>query len=185
MRALFLTAFIAGLAFSVYVMIRGVERAPRRAGPATDGLGRPLTPARTVLSPPLVAAFLIFFGVIGYVLVRATAMAALWVILVAAAGGAAAATAAVTLITQWLIPASKDDEVDERYLLQGHLARITSDIVPAGTGEIAYEVEGVRHTAPASSVDGSPIAADAEVVIERFEDGRAIVERWGDVEQRL
>ena len=50
-------------------------------------------------------------------------------------------------------------------------------------GEIVYEVDGRRYTVPARSWDGEPIALDADVVIERVEDGVAIVERWAQVEE--
>jgi hypothetical protein len=79
--------------------------------------------------------------------------------------------------------------VDDRYLLQGHPARVTAAIPGAGHGgaggEIEYESDGRRYVLRARSWDDSAIAAGAEVAIERVEDGVAYVEQWAVVETRL
>ena len=84
----------------------------------------------------------------------------------------------VGVIAGWAVPSAARDVPDERYVLQGHLARVTRPINGAVNGEIAFEVEGRRQIATATSLDGTSIAVDAEVVIERLENGIAYVERW-------
>ena len=83
------------------------------------------------------------------------------------------------------VPSARDEVVDERYLLQGHFARVTSAIAGSEPGAIVYEVNGTRYATKALSVDGTPVDADTEVVIERVEDGVAYVEPWARVEERL
>jgi hypothetical protein len=75
--------------------------------------------------------------------------------------------------------------VDERYLLQGHPARVTRAITADGAGEIAYVADGRRYAVVARSLEGDALAQDTEVAIERVEDGVAYVERWTRVEERL
>ena len=70
-------------------------------------------------------------------------------------------------------------------VLTGHIARVTAAISAAAAGAVAYTLEGRRHVVAAMSLDGSPIQAGVDVVIERIEDGLAFVERWEVVEGRI
>ena len=76
-------------------------------------------------------------------------------------------------------------------VLTGHIARVTAAIdstaanAAAGTGAVAYTLEGTDHVVAAMSLDRSPIQAGVDVVIDRIEDGLAFVERWEVVEGRL
>ena len=77
------------------------------------------------------------------------------------------------------------DVDDERYVLQGHLARVTKSIGPDVEGEVAFEFGGDRKLLRARGSVGGAIAADTDVVIERVEADVAYVEAWADVEKRL
>ena len=70
-------------------------------------------------------------------------------------------------------------------LLTGHIASVTAAMSAVATGAIACALEGRRHAFAAMSLDGTPIQAGADVVIERIENGLAIVERWVVVEGRI
>jgi hypothetical protein len=70
-------------------------------------------------------------------------------------------------------------------VLTGHIARVTAAISAAAAGAVAYTLEGRRHVVAAMSLDGNPIHAGADVVIERIENGLAFVERWEVVEGRI
>lgn len=70
-------------------------------------------------------------------------------------------------------------------VLTGHIARVTAAISAAAAGAVAYTLEGRRHEVAAISLDGTPIPAGVDVVIERIERGLAFVERWEVVEGRL
>ena len=70
-------------------------------------------------------------------------------------------------------------------VLTGHIARVTAAISAAAAGAVAYTLEGRQHVVAAMSLDGTPIQAGVDVVIERIENGLAFVERWEVVEGRI
>ena len=149
-------------------------------------MGRPLEQSRMALSAPTTGAFATVFGITGYLLWRyshachpgCSSRRASALLLV----GTFVATRAVA---HWATQAAEHDAVDERYLLQGHPAQVVAPIAATQQGEIAYVVGGKRYAATAQSLDGTPVAAGTEVVIDRVEDGVAYVEPWVQVEQRL
>ena len=176
MTALFLGAFIGGLVLGVRVMLFGIER---RNKPA------PVESARRGLriSIPLIAAFAVGFGAGGYIASRTASTQVAF--LVAISVGAAAA-----LLMRWIIAKSaamvpEHDVEDERYVLQGHIARVVAAIAPGVVGEIAFEVGNVHRSLRARSLDDLAVAAGTEVVIERIEGDLAFVEPWVHVERRL
>src|SRR5262249_32662037 len=140
MTALFLGAFLIGLLLAVYAMIRGVERPPRSGDASVDSLGRALEAARTSLRAPVAAACATFFGATGYLLTRYSALSGPVRFAIAAVAGGIGIWSAILLIAKWVIPAAQHDQVDERYLLQGHLARVTVPITAESAGRISYEL---------------------------------------------
>ena len=183
MPYVFLAAFLAGLVLGVHVMMHGVERV-RSALPVRPGAdGRyPASATR-----PVLAGFLTIFGLLGYVAHRNRD--GLWPagLLASIAGGLVGAWIGNIVVKRWAIPAAIADQPDERFVLMGHLGRVTAPIGAGAedAGAIAYEIDGVTRTAGARALDGTPIAAGTDVVIERIEDGVAWVEPWSQVEQRI
>lgn len=169
-----LASFIAGLLLAVRIMFFGAERRRGRAGSM---------PLRR--SEPAIAAFLIMFGVAGYLLTRrgtlsiraglaaATVLGMLWAALVTRL---AIATARIT---------PEHDPDDPRYQLQGHVAVVTEAIPPDGEGTITFGEGTDRKVLRARVIDGSAIDDGVDVCIERVEEGVAFVERWSLVEARL
>lgn len=186
MQAFFLAAFIAGLVLNIYWIIRGTERwrgqdLERRL----DAFGRELTMGSISLRTPIVASLASSFGLIGYVLTRYAAASA-WVALgIAAVVAALAVTGAILLVKKWAVPQAMKDAPDERYLLQGHLAKVTRAIPYGGIGEVEYIVDDKHFTLPARNLTDGTVAAGVDVVLERVEDGIVFVEEWALVEQRL
>ena len=82
-------------------------------------------------------------------------------------------------------PSRKPRVQDDPEVITGLIARVTSSIAAAGAGAVTYTLQGLRHDVAARSVDGEPIQAGEEVVIERIEAGTAFVERWEVVEGRI
>lgn len=82
-------------------------------------------------------------------------------------------------------PSRKPRVEDDPEVLTGLIATVTSAIMPAGEGAVTYTLQGTRHDVAATSVDGAPIQAGAEVVIDRIEGDMAFVERWEVVEGRI
>jgi hypothetical protein len=170
-----LAAFIAGLLLAVRIMFFGAER--RR----THGIDS--MPLRR--SEPAIAAFLIMFGVAGYLLTRRGTLSPLAGLAVATLLGAvwAAFITRLAIATARITP--EHDPDDPRYMLQGHVAMVTANIPADGEGIIAVG-EGVERTVlRARVIDGSAIDEGVEVCIERVEDGVAFVELWSLVEARL
>jgi membrane protein implicated in regulation of membrane protease activity len=188
MSAVFVACFLVGLVFSVYVMLHGVERptAPPAVAPHEARGGHdPASEPSAVLNAQNAAAFIVSFGACGYLVSRFTSLGVAATIGIAAAAALAMAAASASLLAAWVIPGARREEIDDRYLLQGHPARVTATIGEAGDGEIAYEVDGREFTVRARSWDGAAIDAGADVAIERVEGGVAYVERWAQVEARL
>jgi hypothetical protein len=180
MIALFVVPLLVGLLFGVHAMLHGVER-----GVGFDAFGRPTAAARKAYGIPAVGTFATVYGIVGAILYRRGVFGAGLAFVVAALIGVLAAVAFVLFVAKKVVPAAAHDVVDERYLLQGHLARARSRIDDAGTGEIEYWLDDAQHLAMASSVDGAAIPSGTDVVIERLENGVAYVEPWVQVEGRI
>lgn len=175
----FVTALILGLLLAVRAMLLGVERTRTPLGAPS-----PATPS-VRFSTPVVSAFAISFGAAGYLLTRPGRMNAVAGTIVALLIGTIAGAFAVRLVRRAAAFVPEHDPDDPRYVLQGHVATVTAPIGPGGDGEIAYVVEGTRHTVRARGLDGSIADRGVEVVIERIEDNVAYVEPWVEVEKRL
>lgn len=182
MQYVFLTAFIGGLLAGVYAMFGGVER--RRRAPAEGPIGSE-PEGEAIVSLPMAAAFATVFGATGYLLGRATLLGPAGRLGIAAAVGAAGAAGALALVAAWAVPGARDEVVDERFLLMGHVARVVQPIGENEAGRIAFEHGGTRHAITARSMDGKPLESGTEVVIERVEGDVAYVEPWARVEERL
>lgn len=189
MNALFLTVLLLGLVTGVRAMLLGTEHLPR-------GITLPAPHERTSEHVPAaepsplfnwasVAAFAFAFGLAGYLLTRFTLWTAGPRVIAAIVAGAAAMTLQSLLIARWAIPAARADHVDERYLLQGTIGRITRAVPVEGEGELQYTLDNRTYTLPAREVAGAALALDVEVVMDRVETGVAYVEPWAQVERRL
>jgi len=174
MVVVFIIALIAGLLMGVAIMLFGIERATSHGDAAKKS-------ARQAL--PLAAAFAVVFAVAGYSLLKVLAPVSATVV-------ALAIGLVAVLVTRWLVAKSEampveHDVDDERYVLQGHVARVTASIVAGSEGQISFDVGTERRILRARSLDDMPVEVGTEVVIERIEDDLAYVEPWLQVEQRL
>jgi membrane protein implicated in regulation of membrane protease activity len=185
MQLFFLAAFLTGLVLGVYSMIRGVERIGSGRAPELDALGRPIGASRMALTAPTSGAFATLLGITGYLLGRYTQLTVAVQLVVSVAIALLGTVVATRAVSHWAKQAAEEDAVDERYLLQGHPAQVVASIAASSAGEIAYVVGGKRYATAAQSLDGTPVAAGTEVVIDRVENGVAYVEPWVEVEQRL
>lgn len=177
MTVLWLAAATFGLVLLVFVMIAGV---PKRDSTVTHGgVGRP----RTLL--PTIGAFCAAAGITGYLAqgrLVASGLDSASIVLVV---GVLAAVFARWVVVRAFATPSSNPEDDPQFRFQGHVARVTESIEHAGQGRIVFEADGHRYNLRAQSVDGSPVNANTEVVIERIDDDLATVELWESVEQRL
>jgi hypothetical protein len=174
MKVAYLLAFVAGLMLAVRIMIRGVER-PAASHPSHERSFR--------LSPAVLSAFGIVFGLSGYLLQTRLSTGGIFAASVVL--GVVVAGVTARLVTKWWAVVPVHDVDDERYVLQGHIARVTKSIRPEVDGEVAFEVEGERHVLRARGIDHGSLDVETEVVIERIEEDVAFVEAWAEVEKRL
>ncbi|HWH52416.1 MAG TPA: NfeD family protein [Gemmatimonadaceae bacterium] len=176
MTYVYLASFVAGLLLGVRIMIYGVER-PREESPSGERSFR--------LSPAVIVAFTLIFGLVGYPLSRFGAVSAGATAATAAVLGVVAAIVAARLVRKWWTITPEHDVDDERYVLQGHLARVTKPLGADVEGEVSFEVGSEQRVVRARSLDTARLAAGTEVVIERIDGDVAYVEAWADVEKRL
>jgi membrane protein implicated in regulation of membrane protease activity len=173
MLIVFLLLFGGGLGLAVYAMLNGVER----QRPGRKRLPRP------TFNAPALAAFAAVCGAVGYSLVRRNVAGTVAALLLALAAGVLAWIGMSILMARWALrhsdtPADHDE-------LQGQPAVVSQKIAGAELGEIRYEQDGEEIRAPARNLDTSILEAGTEVVIERIDDGVAVVEAWAAVEKRL
>ncbi|MDB4892708.1 MAG: hypothetical protein JWL61_4563 [Gemmatimonadetes bacterium] len=175
MSYLFLACFIGGLLLTVRLMFFGAERRRQRR---SDGM-----PLRR--SEPAIVAFLLMFGIAGYVATRNGSLATAGSLAVATVLGIvfAAIVTRLAIVTARIQP--EHDPDDPRFLLQGRVGLVTVAIPANGEGMIRYEDGSAPVTVRALDIAHGAIAAGEEVCIERVEDGIAHVERWALVEERL
>lgn len=175
MIALYIASFIVGLLIAVAVMLFGIERRS-----VAGGVAGGVSLRRWI---PLAGGFAAGFGLAGYSFSRAFS-----------AAGALVASLAIGALTaglvHWLVAKSEampveHDVDDERYVLQGHVARVVSSIASGQEGRISFDYGSERRTLRARSLDDVAVDEGTEVVIERIEGDLAYVEPWLQVEQRL
>lgn len=182
-----LGSFVSGLVLGVIAMLHGTERvvAPKGVPHERRSEHDPDAEPSPVANRSTVAAAAFGFGLTGYLVDRATDWSAPAVLGVALLAGGAAFALQSLLIARWAIPSARADAVDERFLLQGTLARVTRRAPAGGTGELVYALEGHEYVLPVQAMDGTALAEGVEVVIDRVEGGVAFAELWAAVEQRL
>ena len=174
MSYLFLASFISGLLLAVRLMFFGAERRRHHTG---------ITPLRR--SEPAVVAFLLMFGVAGYLSVRHGSAGRLGGAAIAFVLGVVFAAIALKIAIATARIRPEHDPDDPRFVLQGRVGVVSVAIPTSGQGVIRYEDAGVLVTVPARDIDNAAISAGEEVCIDRMDNGVAYVELWSLVEARL
>jgi hypothetical protein len=175
LRIAFLSVFIGGLVLAVFAMLHGVEHTRKNRARAPSPF----------FNLPAVAAFGVGFGATGYPLASRTNWRPWAVLVVAMAAGAVATGAMILLLARWALRREPGNPVVGEDEIQGQLAIVSTEIAAAKPGEISYEYLGQRLTISALGVSAKVLPVGAEVVIDRIENGVALVEEWSVVEQRL
>jgi|SRR5579872_1950037 len=131
-------------------------------------------------NPPVLAAFLAWFGGTGYLLTR---FSALWVgmgLFVAVLSGLVGGGIIFLFLSKVLI--SEDECLDPAdFEMVGVLGRLSVPIREGGTGELIYSQAGTRRVCGARSEEGTAVAKGTEVVVTRYEKGIAYVRLWSDL----
>lgn len=141
-----------------------------------DASGMSVSP----FNPPVIAAFLAWFGGTGYLLSR---FSAVWVGMGLAASmfsGFVGGGIIFLFLSKVLI--SDDESLDPAdFEMVGVLGRLSVPIREGGTGELIYSQMGTRRVCGARSERGAAIAKGTEVVVTRYEKGIAYVRLWEEM----
>jgi len=127
-----------------------------------------------------IAAFLTWFGGIGYLLSRFSGLLFWAALSVSTLAGIIGGGLVFLFLTKVLLAHEQPLNALD-YEMVGVFGQLTSAIREGGTGEIGFSQEGIRRGAPARSDDGSPIQKHADVVVTRYENGVAYVRRWDEL----
>ena len=193
----YLICFVVGFAFSLLSYVLGGLRwhlphglgthvhagPPVHAGPAVGhGASHGAVHGAHVpfFNPVTLAAFLAWFGGMGYLLTRYSKMWFVLGLLSSLACGVVGAGIVFLFLTRVLV--SPDENLDPAdFEMVGVLGHISMPIRETGTGELIYSQAGTRRTCGARSEDGSAIAKGTEVVVTRYEKGIAYVRLWSEM----
>jgi len=129
-----------------------------------------------------IAAFLAWFGGVGYLLAAYSPIWFVWGLGISIASGLAGASIVFWFLAKVLIGQDRDLNPAD-YHMTGVLGRVASSIRDGGTGEIVYSQAGTRRTCGARSEDGKPISKGVEVLVTRYQKGIAYVRRWDEMAQ--
>jgi membrane protein implicated in regulation of membrane protease activity len=135
----------------------------------------------TLLTPGCVAVFLAWFGGIGYLLTRHSALGS-WADLVIAIFVGLCGAVLLGMFLRWLQSHEKPLEAIDTDVV-GMLGRVSCTIRSEGVGEVIYVRDGSRRAVPARTEDGQEIQRDEEVVVTRYEKGIAFVRTWAAMTQ--
>jgi len=183
----YFACFIAGFGLSVLALVGGGTHlhVPHLHVPhglhvphASGGRGTPVFNFATL------AAFLVWFGGVGYLLSRYYAVWYVVALGVAVLSGLGAAAVAFWFLAKVLMAHEAPlDPAD--YDMVGVLGRLSISIRLGGTGELIYSQQGTRRVAGARSEDGVAIPRGTEVMVARYEKGIAYVKPWVDPADEL
>jgi hypothetical protein len=127
-----------------------------------------------------IAAFLTWFGGAGYILTNWGGVGLVVVLMLAGLVGFAGAVLLFLFTAKVLAPGDRPlDPAD--YRVEGALGRVSSPVLPCGTGEMIFVQQGRRAAVPIRSESGVAIPAGKEVVVTRYEDGIAYVREWDEL----
>ena len=183
----YLFCFAAGFLFSVVGILGGGSHFHVHGHHAPAGghhVGGPhIVRGRAAMSPfnPVtMAAFLAWFGGVGFLLTRYSSLWVVPALAIAAASGVVGAGVLFLFLTRVLV--SADENLDPAdFVMTGVLGKVSSHIREGGTGEIIYSQGGTRRACGARSDTGQAIPKDTDVIVTRYEQGVAYVRRWTEL----
>jgi membrane protein implicated in regulation of membrane protease activity len=132
------------------------------------------------LNPATIAAFLTWFGGIGYLLSRYSNVWFPISLVIAILSGFGGSSVIYFFLSRVLT--SKNENMNAAdYEMTGVLGKLSVPIREGGTGEIIYSQAGTRRTCGARSDNGSMIPKGSEVIVTGYEKGIAYVRLWSEI----
>jgi membrane protein implicated in regulation of membrane protease activity len=127
-----------------------------------------------------ISAFLTWFGGAGYILTTWGGLGLLLVLILSGAVGLVGGSLIFLFAAKVLAPGDRPLDPED-YRMIGALGKVSSPVLPSGTGEMIFVQQGRRAGVPIRSEIGEPIPAGKEVVVTRYEDGIAYVREWDEL----
>lgn len=169
----FLMSLISFAAHSLHFHLPGQSHHAGVGGHAKGGY--------PVLNMTTLSAFLTWFGGVGYLLERYSALGFFIALGVAAFSGVVAAWAVYLFVAKVLMR-NEGQMMAIDYDLVGMLGRVSSPVIgEQGIGEMIYSHDGARRHVAIRSEQLAPIAKGTEVVVTRYQRGIAYVRRWDEL----
>jgi membrane protein implicated in regulation of membrane protease activity len=184
----YLVCFALGFIFSLLSFVLGgvhwhglhIHVGQHHVGGHVGGHGTGHGPHVSFFNPVTLAAFLAWFGGMGYLLTRFSGIGATLAFGAALFAGMLAAAVMFFFLTRVLM--SKDENLDASdFEMTGVLGKTSVSIREGGTGEIIYSQGGTRRTCGARSENGNAIPKGTEVMVTRYENGLAYVRLWSEL----
>ncbi|GIW10442.1 MAG: hypothetical protein KatS3mg061_1499 [Dehalococcoidia bacterium] len=185
LAAVYLGAFLVGVLLTLVAFLAGTHGLSGD-GAALHGHPGDLTHAAghaghdqagpSPFNLQVLAAFVTFFGGVGYAL---SLLGQIWgplIFLLALVAGLLAASAIFWFLARVLYAGQTPVLRERDYFLPGTIARVSSPIREGGVGEIVFEKGGRQRVEGARLVGAGALPRGAEVVIVRYERGIAYVE---------
>jgi hypothetical protein len=136
----------------------------------------------SMANPSGVAAFLAWFGGVGYLLTRHSGWA-FWLNLLLATSVGLAGAWVLGSFLHFLQKREAVMDLGDDFV--GVLGQVAAPIRPDGVGELIYQRDGARRALPARSEDGVVIERGQEVIVTRYERGIAYVRTWEEMTRDL
>jgi hypothetical protein len=183
----YLFCFAAGFLFSLVGILGGGAHFHAPTGHHVSMAGHAHGPhvvrgsaAMSPFNPVTAAAFLAWFGGVGFLLTRYSSLWVVPALAIATASGVVGAGVLFLFLTRVLV--SADENLDPAdFVMTGVLGKVSSHIREDGTGEIIYSQGGTRRACGARSDTGQAIPRDTDVIVTRYEQGVAYVRRWTEL----
>jgi len=154
--------------------------APVANGTDSTGVDQQHGSSVSPLNPPVLAAFLAWFGGTGYLLTR---FSAVWVgmgLMLSVISGLVGGGIIFLFLSKVLM--SDEECLDPAdFEMVGVLGKLSVPIREGGTGELIYSQMGTRRVCGARSEEGVVIPKGTEVVVTRYEKGIAYVRLWEEM----
>jgi hypothetical protein len=187
----YLICFLVGFALSLISLLagsmhlhlphidaHGIDFGHMHADTGAHGGGEGVSP----LNFGTISAFLAWFGGTGYLLSRFYGVWYLLALGIAFVSGIGGAAVVFFFLAKVLV--SREENLDPAdYEMVGVLGKLSIPIRQGGTGEIVFSQAGTRHVCGARSDTGAAISKGAEVIVTRYENGIAYVQRWDELVQ--
>lgn len=185
LQGFFLVCFFVGLFWSALALLAGghqwhvpgLHRGGLHVHGHGHGHGHGATGGSSAINPTTVAAFLAWFGGVGYLFIHHSAA---WAAASVGAGAVAGLAAGAVVFSIFRRLEAEGGELDPAdFELVGVLGEVASPIRPGGVGEIRYSQGGTRRSIAARAAEA--IEKGVEVVVLKYERGVVEVRRLDEL----